>query len=121
MSVSRVQLLVSEAVSQQASDYVYREVDRVRVKGKAKPVGVFQPMGMATALTEDDLAWLQVYHAALEAYRQQRWQAAESGFAECQTLRPDDKVSELYLQRIQQLALTPPPADWDGVFDHQSK
>lgn len=116
-----VQLLVSEAVSQQASDYVYREVDRVRVKGKAKPVGVFQPMGMAAALTEDDLAWLQVYHAALEAYRQQRWQVAESGFAECQTLRPDDKVSELYLQRVKQLAMTPPPADWDGVFDHQSK
>ncbi|MFN3581205.1 MAG: CHASE2 domain-containing protein, partial [Pseudomonas sp.] len=116
-----VQLLVSESVSQQASDYVYREVDRVRVKGKAKPVGVFQPMGMATALSNEDLAWLEKYQVALQAYRQQQWQAAAAGFAECLAQRPEDKVSGLYQQRIKHLSETPLPADWDGVFDHQSK
>ncbi len=116
-----VQLLVSEAVSQEASGYVYREIDRVRVKGKAKPVGVFQPMGMTAALTEDDLGWLEVYHAALLAYRQQQWQAADAGFAECLSQRPGDRVPELYLQRIKQLENAALPTDWDGVFDHQSK
>lgn len=116
-----VALLISESVREQAPEYACRQVDLVRVKGKSQPVAIYQPLGLHSTLSEADAQWLHACEQALAAYRAQDWQAAQAAFGALQQQDPSDRVSELYLQRIQQLANSRLPDDWDGVFDHQSK
>ena len=114
-------MLISESVREQAPEYACRQVDLVRVKGKSQPVAIYQPLGLHSTLSEADAQWLHACEQALAAYRAQDWQAAQAAFGALQQQDPSDRVSELYLQRIQQLANSRLPDDWDGVFDHQSK
>ena len=58
----------------------------------------------------------------LEAYRTQAWdkaeQAAESLLAQSSALYG---LAQLYLGRIAEFRLYPPPSDWDGVYVATSK
>ncbi len=99
--------------------FVFREVDRVRVKGKAKPVSLFEllrgPEG-ELARYED----LPTFAAALSAYRSGDFPEARRAFAEFAAANPDDRTAALYLERVAGLGDTP-PADWDGVTTFRSK
>jgi len=35
--------------------------------------------------------------------------------------RPNDRPSQLYVERCDYFATTPPAADWDGVFNRAEK
>ncbi len=38
-----VDIIVGEALVKQLVDFTFRELDRVRVKGKTKPVSIYEP------------------------------------------------------------------------------
>jgi adenylate cyclase len=46
-----VDIIVSEATARQAPEFAYRELDRVRVKGKTQLVTLFEPLGRADRLS----------------------------------------------------------------------
>ena len=66
-------------------------------------------------------AFLEAYEAALKAYRERRWVVAIDGFRAALALRPDDKASEVYVERCEAFQESPPPPDWEGVFELTSK
>src|SRR5690606_24027071 len=81
-------IIVSEFTKEQAPDFVYRELDMVRVKGKDKPVTIFEPIcevGRQDQALEDEL---KSYDEALQAYRTQDWDAAEKRFNNLHQLHP---------------------------------
>jgi adenylate cyclase len=97
-----------------------REVDLIRVKGKDRPVAVYESLGYRAH--EPGLAALLKLHAAgLEAYRARDWAAAERAFRGALELFPDDRPARVYRERCELLRRTPPPADWDGVWNLTEK
>jgi adenylate cyclase len=102
--------------------YRTREVDIVVVKGKTKPVSIYEVLDYHT---EDSYPSLQeamgLFRNGLQSYRKRNWNAAAKLFEEVQALNPNDQVAELYVERCRHMAVNPPPADWDGTFIMESK
>lgn len=103
-------ILVSDRTHRLAGkDMPMREIDMIRVKGKQKPVRVYEVLNASADI--DNLA------VGLKAYRSQHWDDAQTAFAKI----GDDVVAQVYLDRITQLRETPPPPDWDGVWVFETK
>lgn len=115
-----VDILVCENTATDVSDFCFRELDLVRVKGKQKPVAIFEPLGVTSELDERTLGPLADYEKALALYRRRDWENARKLF-ENLTEQKDELLYNVYLDRIERFRHEPPGADWDGVFDHISK
>ncbi|MBK1669983.1 hypothetical protein CKO28_18270 [Rhodovibrio sodomensis] len=109
------------------------EIDLVRVKGRREPARIFTLVAEREALRNTGFDAFGADHAAmLEAYRAQDWDRADAAALRCQdalqaapgwlpsgcTLAP---IYALYRTRIAALRADPPVADWDAVFDAQTK
>jgi len=117
----RVGVAVGPGTRAAAPQFAYRELDRVRVKGKNEPVPIYQPLALDADLAPDARAVLEKWHAALVELRAQRWDAAESLLLELQEAVPEDGLYPLYLERLAMLRANPPGPDWDGVTTFQTK
>ncbi len=116
-----VQIMVSEFTRAAVPDFVYRELDRVRVKGKDKPVGIFEPVCAQGEEPAGLLEELALYQVALCSYREQAWQQAAEQFAQLQTLHPQRYLYQVYAKRITYLRESPPGPDWDSAFTFTTK
>ncbi|MCP5149336.1 MAG: adenylate/guanylate cyclase domain-containing protein [Ectothiorhodospiraceae bacterium] len=116
-----VQVIVNETTAAAVPDYLYRELDRVRVKGKDVPVTIFEPLGPRDAVDKAARDELKVYREALRLYRAQNWDIAEIQFLNLQQRAPERLLYQIYAERIAHYRESPPPADWDGVFTHMTK
>jgi adenylate cyclase len=113
-------ILVSDATAQQVTDVVFREIDRVRVKGKNEPVAIFEPLGLRRELSPDRVARAEQFATALLAYRARDFTTAGHIISELQRVSPE-KLLAVYQGRIEHFRSHPPGDDWDGVFVHESK
>jgi adenylate cyclase len=116
-----VGILVAESVVRAVPGFVYREVDKVRVKGKKEGVAIFEPIGEQVAVDGNLLAEITRFHQALTHYRAQRWDEAEALLQELAVVAPAAKLYKLYRERIAAFRTSPPGADWDGVFVFTTK
>lgn len=116
-------LLMSEfTVRDLKNEYLIRDVDRLRVKGKSEPVGVYAVMDYRTDLTHEELVQLlELHHQGLSCYRNMKWSSAVAYFQQLLDLFPCDQLSQLYIDRCHHFEKNPPQADWDGVWILQSK
>ena len=110
------QRVVSEFTYALAKDhYVFRELDRIRVKGKLKPVAIYELLGWKKEEAKfADL--LKVYESAKYAYQHQRWDEAIQQFEAVLAKYPHDGGSELLMQRCLEFRRNAPASDWDGVY-----
>jgi adenylate cyclase len=97
------------------------EIDRVRVKGKNKPVTIYQPMGRLDSITDEAEAGVAAFEEVLRHYRQQSWDAAEQALQPLLHEDPENILYALYLERIRAYREEPPGEGWDGVFTHKTK
>ncbi len=116
-----VQVMVSEFTRAAVPDFAFRELDCVRVKGKDKPVKIYEPLGPLDQLNEQERDELLLLDAALAKYRAQNWPLATDGFARLLQLFPERRLYSLYASRIEHFVQNPPPADWDGSFTFVTK
>ncbi len=116
-----VKMIVSESTLAAAPEFAYRELDRVRVKGKNKPITIYEPIGELADVSPEQQTLLDLVHQALADYRQQLWDKSEAAFHQLHDLKPDDKLYKIYLERIEHYRETPPEENWDGAFTHTSK
>ncbi len=100
---------------------IARELDLVRVKGKLEPTRIYQLINMATNNKLLNNSGEETFQLGLDAYRRQDWESARRTFQHCLEEHPDDSVSAIYLERVNQLSATPPPSNWDGVWVFDSK
>ena len=117
----RTQIIISEGTYAQVSQqFVAREVDKIRVKGKKKPVTIYELLAPADEqATFDPL--LTRYNAGLSAYRNQLWIEAAGIFGELLTRYPVDGPTQVLLQRCLEFREEAPGEDWDGVYVMKSK
>ena len=116
-----VELIVSETTKAAVPEYAYRELDFVKVKGKDKPIGIFEPIALKEELSQEELDELSLWQQALHAYRQQQWDEAQQLLKETNQKNPDRKLYSIYLERIKIFIENPPRTDWDGVYVHTTK
>ena len=102
-------------------DWSYRELDRVRVKGKDEPVAIYEPMGPKEALPPDLRQELARHRGALKMYRAQQWEAAEAEFFSLSRGAHPHRAYELFMERIAYYRKHPPGEQWDGVFTFTTK
>lgn len=117
----KVQILCSEMTKDAAPEFQYLELDRVRVKGKEKPVGIYEPLMHKDKMEKDMKALLLRHKQALAAYRSQDWDNAEKEFFSLQQSNPGRPVYGMYLDRIAYFRAHSPGAGWDGVFTFKTK
>ncbi len=117
-----IRTIVGELTYQRAKDhYVFRDLDKIRVKGKLKPVNIYQLLAFgADAASFADL--LSQWNAAVTDYRRGNWPAAVVKFEALLKKYPDDGPSHEFLKRChEKLATEAPLGEWDGVWVAKSK
>ena len=113
------EILVSAETRRQASeDFLFRELDFLRVVGREEPERVFELLGR-TGDARTELA--ATFERGLAAYRNRDWAAAEQAFKACLAMRPEDGPSQTFLARIEAFRQKPPPEQWDGVWVAERK
>ncbi|MBW4653323.1 MAG: GAF domain-containing protein [Kaiparowitsia implicata GSE-PSE-MK54-09C] len=119
-------IIVSEMTYAPCRDRVWvRELDRIRVKGKTKPVSIYELVGLQSEpLTDAQKRKIELYHAGREFYLKRQFTSALTKFGTIlEDLDNRDKPSELHLQRINYW-LSHPPSDevWEeGVWTMTEK
>ncbi len=98
------------------SEYVVRELDRVKVKGKKLPVTIFEVMGKGELPERRLLA--QKFEAALQLYYAENFVEAQALF---QGLADQDPTSAIYVERCEQWRAEPPESGWDGSWTMKTK
>ncbi len=116
-----VKMIVSESTLLAAPEFTYRELDKVRVKGKHKPITIYEPLGVTADISSEQLQILDLLNQGLHSYRQQQWGAAQVIFERLAEQYPHDKLYSKYLERIAYYLESPPGTDWDGAFTYTSK
>jgi len=116
-----VGFIVAESTAEKAHEYLYRELDQVRVKGKEEPVTILEPMGLKEELPDEVKARVEAFRSAMLMYRKQEWDAAQEALEMLLNDEPGSMLYELYLERITHFREEPPGEYWDGVFTHKTK
>lgn len=116
-----VHLVVGPRTRELAPDFVYKQLDRVRVKGKHEAVEVFAPLCRFDEQTDALRDELQLHAQALEKFWSRDWVEAEKMFLALQSANPHTHLYQLYLERIRSLRERVLTEDWDGVYERREK
>ena len=113
--------LISQHTQAQLTDEVVtRELDRIRVVGKAEAIAVYEVVGLAAQVKEEVSNAHKYYAKGLALYRKQEFDEARKYFAQCIKLKVEDGPSLVMFERCRAFAANP-PKKWDGVFQLDSK
>jgi adenylate cyclase len=116
-----VSMIVGEATRAACRDIVFRELDRVRAKGKTEPVAIYEPIGPAAEVGREKLDELSLWHQVLKLYRTQQWDMAELQLINLQRMHPNNGLYPIFGARLAHYRSNPPGAGWDGTWSAESK
>ncbi len=115
-------IIISDSTYQQTKGKaIARELDYVRVKGKKRPVKIYELRGMQWLPTIEKELIIDVYSYGLEFFRQRNWSKALREFRRVLRYFPSDGPSKIYTQRCLEFIENPPAENWDGIFEFAVK
>lgn len=121
-------VIISEFTMRACPDYYCREIDIVQVKGKNKPVKIYTPICLQSAMTEAQQRIETAFTQALQAYQKQHWQISLDAFNDLLTqsvkntqLKIHQSLVSLYIERCQYFIQCPPDESWNGVYKFITK
>ncbi|MBI3404019.1 MAG: adenylate/guanylate cyclase domain-containing protein [Acidobacteria bacterium] len=115
-------ILVSETTRAlcPAGEIQFREIDVIRVKGKTQPVKIFELLSTQEGGQElKELA--DLFTRARDEYVMRDWVNAGASCSKLLARWPDDGPAKVLMARCDEFLKNPPPKDWDGVYEFQSK
>jgi adenylate cyclase len=98
-----------------------RFLDFLAVKGKAKPMEVFEVRGYHADEPEHWADCRKSYDEGIRLYLSRDWKKAEAAFNEVLKAFPDDGPAGVYIERCREFASNPPPENWDGRYILKTK
>src|SRR5450631_1464171 len=117
----RSKIVISEGTYREIADqFVCRDLDKIRVKGKHQPVTIYELLDFA-AEKEKYEPLLSCFNHAMEAYHERNWQEAAGRLGEMLTRFPDDGPTQIFLDRVLEFMQNAPEPDWDGVYVMKTK
>jgi adenylate cyclase len=111
-----VGILVTENMVAAAPGFVYREVDKVVVKGRQEGLAIYEPIGAIGQVGETTLQEVERFHKALNLYRKQRWDECEAEIKALSYASPETKLYKLYIKRIAHYRENTPGPVWNGLW-----
>ena len=115
-----IPIIISQFTYQETREQIdARELDSVRVKGKLKPVKIYQPF--EKDLHKDKKEGYQLFNEAITLYRNREFHKALNLFKKTYSLLKNDIPSSLYIDRCNELIKNPPGDNWDGVYIAKTK
>jgi len=101
--------------------YRTRQVDNMIVKGKTKPVKVYEVLDYHTKESFPNMIEvLEMFNNGMEFYNEAKWDDAIKYFKKAEKANPKDKASIMYIDRCKTLKKQN-PKDWNGVWVSKSK
>jgi adenylate cyclase len=102
-------------------DVVFKEIDKIKVKGRDEAVTIYEPMGPEAEIEKKLLDELKLWHQTIRFYRSRQWDQAEVNLLNLQRMNPGCMLYGLYAQRVAENRRAALPEQWDGVtvFDEK--
>jgi adenylate cyclase len=122
----RMTLVIGSRTAERAGEkFATMEIDLIQVKGKKEPERVFTVLGRAEVTDDPRCNELrELNRQMLASFRRQAWDDAAGFIERCRKLAGDfgvDGLYEMYTERIAVYRANPPPPDWTGVYEAESK
>jgi adenylate cyclase len=117
------QIIVNESTYSAASSdgkLIFRDLDLIRVKGKHKPVGIYELLDLRDG-NEERAELAAMFAEALGCYRSCNWTDAIQRFVKIMSRWPEDGPSQVFLERCLAYVIEGPPPNWDGVYTMRHK
>jgi adenylate cyclase len=113
--------LVGEATRNAAKGVVFKEIDKIKVKGKEEALTIFEPIGPDAEVDKKTLDEIKLWHQALRLYRARNWDQFEVSLLNLLRMNPGGGLYELYSERVTHHRRAAPPQEWEGVtvFDEK--
>lgn len=114
-------IIISNETYRKVQDHIVaREIDRVIVRGRSKPLEIYEIQGLTGEVQPEVLDLKEAYEKALEYYRNQEWQEALDQLDAIRSNHPDDDPTKRLIQQTKKLRSNPPESfNWNGVFLNQ--
>lgn len=115
---------------EQGNGCVFRFLDRIIVKGRSQPVGVYEVVGFSKYMPHKTFDCHEIFDKAMSSYLDQDFNKAIELFGESSELEPNipnvtpgvnTNPSLIMKTRCLLLKLSPPGDNWDGVYTMTSK
>ena len=100
------------------STFAWRELDAIRVKGRATPVKIYELLAEAGEETPQQAAAATAYAQGIAYWRSREFDAAAKCF---ERVADVDRPSALFLSRANAFASHPPGPDWEPVTTLDAK
>ena len=116
-----VGILVGETTRTLVKDVVFKEIDKIKVKGKDEAITIYEPLGLEAEVEKKVLDELKLWHQTIRLYRSRQWDQVEVNLLNLHRMNPGCALYELYAKEAAGKRRNPPPAEWDGVtvFDEK--
>lgn len=110
-------IILSEStyITLRDTNFLVRELDLIRVKGKLLPVTIYELMGRRET-TEDLIELAETFTNGHEAYKLRSWAEAKRWFEKALSRWPHDGPARVFLARCEEYLAEEPPADWEGIY-----
>ncbi|MFM8391542.1 MAG: adenylate/guanylate cyclase domain-containing protein, partial [Methylophilaceae bacterium] len=116
-----LRVLVGETVKALTPEYLYREIDRVKVKGKETVLTIYTPIGLLSEVSEEIKQEVQTWSEVLAEYYAGNWSGFDKKLRAHTKTYGTQKLYEVYSERILEFKKNPPPAHWGGVYAFNEK
>ena len=113
--------LVGEATRSLVKDVVFKEIDKIKVKGKDEALSIYEPIAVESEADKNALDEVRQWHQTLRLYRSRQWDQVEVNLLNLLRANPGCGLYNLYAERVNHHRRVPLPQDWDGVtvFDEK--
>lgn len=119
-----IKIMVSEFTHRRLTPQKFftRDLDDIRVKGKNEPVKVFHLMRPDFFPDAQMIrTFIGHFEEGRRAYTLQKWDESKKAFSLCLQMKPDDKASVMYIERVEEYMKESPGQEWDGVYTFKHK
>ena len=122
----RIPVVIGSRTAEGAEkNFAVMEIDLIMVEGKKQPEAVFTVLGPAEVQADQRCKDLRDANAQMLArFRNQQWDEAAGLIARCRKFANGFDLSglyDMYEERIELYRAQPPGADWDGVYEAETK
>ncbi len=118
--------MVTESTKEEAENFgddcLFRKLDTIVVKGRTKPVTMFEIAALRVDASQQLFDCVGLYELGMEAYYKQQWDTAIEHFNKALVLEANPKnPSQIFIERCALMKANPPGENWNGVFIMTSK
>jgi adenylate cyclase len=102
-------------------DVVFKEIDKIKVKGKEEALTIYEPIGLTNEVDKKTLEEVKLWHQTIRLYRSRQWDQMDVNLLNLLRLNPGCALYELYSERATLHRRAALPQEWDGVTVFEEK